>query len=176
MEPRNVIVLTPPGVIDPSLAIAACRAGAVGVLDLEFLVDYLSAVSAIERILHFTSNRFGIQIRPDSNQLESFLSISVKPKTVILTGIDSSFPSESVRKLQASPIEILLEATSLGEAIKGIELGVSGIILKGHEAGGRVGADTSFVLLQKWLQYADRHNLRVPFWVRGGIGPRTAAA
>ena len=36
--------------------------------------------------------------------------------------------------------------------------------------------DTSFVLLQKWRQFADKNALTVPFWVRGGIGANTAAA
>src|SRR5438874_1759570 len=43
-------------------------------------------------------------------------------------------------------------------------------------AGGRVGADTSFVLIQKWRQHADRTGTKLPFWVHGGIGPNTAAA
>ena len=38
------------------------------------------------------------------------------------------------------------------------------------------GAETSFVLIQKWRQYAERHRITLPFWVRGGIGPNTAAA
>jgi hypothetical protein len=32
----EIIAVTPPGAVDPSLAIAACRAGARGFLDLEF--------------------------------------------------------------------------------------------------------------------------------------------
>src|SRR5438270_170381 len=39
MEPSDLIILTPPGVSDPALAIAACRAGAMGTLDLEFPSD-----------------------------------------------------------------------------------------------------------------------------------------
>ena len=50
MEPRNVIVLTPPGAPDPALAIAASRAGANGVLDLEYANDWHEVSSAIERL------------------------------------------------------------------------------------------------------------------------------
>jgi acyl transferase domain-containing protein/NAD(P)H-dependent flavin oxidoreductase YrpB (nitropropane dioxygenase family)/NAD(P)-dependent dehydrogenase (short-subunit alcohol dehydrogenase family) len=175
MEPCNVIVLTPPGAIEPSLAIAASRAGAIGILDLEFAKDYDQASSAIDRLSRFTGNRFGLQIRPDFSDLDSLLSTTAKPCVVILTCADS-FSAECVRKLQAASIDVLLEATSVTEAILGAELGVDGIVLKGHEAGGRVGADTSFVLVQKWCQYSRRHELRLPFWVRGGIGPCTAAA
>ena len=30
-------------------------------------------------------------------------------------------------------------------------MGVDGLVLKGHEAGGFVGEDSTFVLLQKWI-------------------------
>ena len=31
------------------------------------------------------------------------------------------------------------------------ELDIDGLILKGHESGGRVGTDTTFILLQRWV-------------------------
>ncbi|HEV3436538.1 MAG TPA: nitronate monooxygenase, partial [Gemmata sp.] len=176
MEPCNVIVLTPPGEIEPSLAIAANRTGALGVLDLEFTQDPTQVASVIDRLSRFTSNRFGLLIRPNALQLDHFLSGLAKPSFIILVGGDCPALAECVRKLRAASIEVLLEAISIAEAVQGIELGVDGLILKGHEAGGRIGADTSFVLLQKWHQYANRHDLKVPFLVRGGIGPNTTAA
>ena len=39
MNEFRIIALTPPGLPDPSIAIAASRAGAVGVLDLEYTED-----------------------------------------------------------------------------------------------------------------------------------------
>lgn len=44
LESSDIIVLTSPGACDPSIAIAACRAGARGVLDLEFCADPVAAV------------------------------------------------------------------------------------------------------------------------------------
>src|SRR5579872_3853738 len=102
MEPRNVIVLTPPGAIEPSLAIAASRAGAIGVIDLEFVEDYFTSLSSIDRLSQFSSNRFGIQIRPDRIRLESLLSASIKPNIVILTGVDGALSVDWIGKLRAS--------------------------------------------------------------------------
>ena len=65
MEPRNVIVLTPPGAPDPALAIAASRAGANGVLDLEYANDWHEVSSAIERLTRFGGSGYGLLLRPD---------------------------------------------------------------------------------------------------------------
>ena len=175
MEPRDLIVLTPPGAADPSLAIAAARAGAWGVLDLEFAPALAASRAAVARLARFAGPDFGILLRTDSADLLA-LVIESKPARVILAGADTPELPARVRDLQAAGIDVLREAVSVAEAAKAVELGVSGIVLKGHEAGGRVGPDTSFVLVQKWRQYADKHKLTVPFWVRGGIGANTAAA
>lgn len=176
MEPRNVIVLTPPGEIDSSLAIAANRAGAIGVLDLEFVPDLKRIAPAIEQLARFSNNRFGLQIPSDFQELDLLLSSSRKPIHVILAGGDCPALAGCVRKLKDTQVKALLEATTIAEAARGIELGIDGLILKGHEAGGRVGADTSFVLIQKWRQFSHRRGLNIPFWVRGGIGPNTTTA
>ena len=60
MEPHDLIVLTPTGGADPSLAIAACRAGAWGVLDLEH-TSPLAARPALVRLARFTTG-FGLGV------------------------------------------------------------------------------------------------------------------
>jgi acyl transferase domain-containing protein/NAD(P)H-dependent flavin oxidoreductase YrpB (nitropropane dioxygenase family)/NAD(P)-dependent dehydrogenase (short-subunit alcohol dehydrogenase family)/acyl carrier protein len=178
MEPRDLIVLTPSGAAEPSLAIAACRAGACGVLDLEYAPDatpQASLQAALTRLARFAGPAFGVQLRADSAELFALVA-PFKPACVILAGADSPHLAACVRELKAAGIEVLREAVSVSEAAKAVELGATGIILKGHEAGGRVGADTSFVLLQKWRQYAAKHSLNLPFWIRGGIGANTTAA
>nr|MBV6629056.1 SDR family NAD(P)-dependent oxidoreductase [Oceanococcus sp. HetDA_MAG_MS8] len=49
--------------------------------------------------------------------------------------------------------------------------GFAGLLLTGHEGGGLVAAETSFVLLQKAQQQGVQN-----CWVRGAVGPATAAA
>jgi acyl transferase domain-containing protein/NAD(P)H-dependent flavin oxidoreductase YrpB (nitropropane dioxygenase family)/NAD(P)-dependent dehydrogenase (short-subunit alcohol dehydrogenase family)/acyl carrier protein len=172
MEPHDLLVLTPSGSADPSLAIAASRAGARGVLDLEY-TDLSEARAALARLAHFTT-RFGVSLPVDSAHFEQLGD--TRPACVLLTGADSPALAARIAELRAANVEVLREAVSTAEAARAVELGVDGVILKGHEAGGRVGADTAFVLIQKWRQFADRHGLTLPFWVRGGIGPSTAAA
>ena len=176
MDLRNVVVLTSPGEIEPSLAIAASRAGALGVLDLEFAPNLSVAAPRIVKLAKFSSNHFGLQVRPEVPDFDLLFNANLKPSRVILVGGESDWLSQAIEKLHAESITVLLEAVNLTEAARGVESGVDGLILKGHEAGGRIGADTSFVLLQKWCQHANRNHLKLPIWVRGGIGPNTAAA
>ena len=49
--------------------------------------------------------------------------------------------------------------------------GADAVVVKGNESGGRVGEETSFILLQRV-----RSQGTLPVWVRGGIGLNTAAA
>src|SRR5262249_54695406 len=124
------------------------------------------------------SGRFGVQFgRTGAAILEGQLGPAAsRPSWVILAGGDWSGFGDLVTRLRGDGIEVLVEATSLTEVARAVEIGADGLILKGHEAGGRVGADTSFILVQKWRQWADRQGGATPVWVRGGVGPNTAAA
>ncbi|MFC3157271.1 beta-ketoacyl synthase N-terminal-like domain-containing protein [Chryseobacterium arachidis] len=51
-------------------------------------------------------------------------------------------------------------------------MGAKGIIIKGNEAGGLVGYESSFVLFQRVI----KEITSIPVWVQGGIGLHTAAA
>ncbi|RMF84224.1 MAG: 6-deoxyerythronolide-B synthase, partial [Nitrospinota bacterium] len=66
---------------------------------------------------------------------------------------------------------VLLETTCVEQALWGKEAGVDGVIAKGHEAGGRVGEETTFILLQRLL-----NQVSLPVWAQGGIGLHTAGA
>ena len=68
-------------------------------------------------------------------------------------------------------LKIFLECICLRQAQIGKDIGADGIIAKGHEAGGKIGEETSFILLQKFLAH-----FTLPIWAYGGIGLRTAAA
>ncbi|MBA4191555.1 MAG: polyketide synthase [Planctomycetaceae bacterium] len=175
MEPRDMMVLTPLGA-DPAIAIAASRGDAVGVLDLEFATGWGTVAGAFARLARFAGTNFGVQLRTEASELfAQALASPTKPARVILIGSGATL-SDRIRDLRAAGIEAFVSAVSVAEAIDAAKLGVDGIILKGHEAGGRIGADTSFVLIQRWLHHANKHKISIPFWVQGGIGPNTAAA
>ncbi|MEU9252032.1 SDR family NAD(P)-dependent oxidoreductase [Streptomyces sp. NPDC048270] len=65
------------------------------------------------------------------------------------------------------------EVTSRTEAARAVAAGAVALVAKGHEAGGRVGGATTFVLLQQLLAGP---GAGVPVRACGGIGPHTAAA
>ncbi|MBY0460582.1 MAG: hypothetical protein K2V38_24970, partial [Gemmataceae bacterium] len=157
MEPRDLIVLSPCGAADPSLAIAACRAGACGAFDAEFsTTDTLRR--ALERLTRFAAG-FGVQLRADAPDLLS-TALAFQPAVVIFAGADHPALAEGVRAARASGAIVLREAVGVAEAARGVELGADGVVLKGHEAGGRVGPSTSFVLIQQWRQHAARNAVR----------------
>ncbi|AWM36377.1 Phenolphthiocerol synthesis polyketide synthase type I Pks15/1 [Gemmata obscuriglobus] len=173
MESRDIIVLSPSGAADPSLAIAACRAGACGVLDLEFATR-AAAEPALAKLAKFATG-FGVQLRADAADLFDLVA-GFKPAVVILAGADSPALISRINDLKRQNVAVLREAVSVAEAARAVELGAAGVVLKGHEAGGRVGADTSFVLIQKWRHRSEKSGTDIPFWVRGGAGTHTAAA
>ena len=71
------------------------------------------------------------------------------------------------------PRRVLVQVTSEAEARAAIAAGAHGVIAKGCEAGGRIGDETTFVLLQRLVAALGD---RAPVWAQGGIGEHTAAA
>ena len=179
MQLNDLIVLTAPARVNPSLAIAACRAGAMGTLDLEHAHDPIAASEAIQRLAIQARGPFALKSGEHWDLVASWLSepSHPKPARVIIAGGDRTGAAAQIQTLRSAGIEVFWEATTLNEAIRGVELMADGLILKGHESGGRVGPDPSFVLVQKWRRHAERSGKPVPpFWVQGGIGPNSAAA
>ena len=179
MELCDLIVLTAHGSTDPAVAVAACRAGARGTLDCEHLRESASISSALDRLAKSVpSHRFGVQVDIESVHpvAEWCEQHRILPGWLIVSG-GLSLSDRRLQTLKAAGVELLAEACTLTEAMKAVELGADGIILKGNESGGRVGLDSAFLLVQKWHRStANRSDAVPPFWVRGGIGPNTAAA
>jgi len=168
-----MIVLSPPGLVDASLAIAASRAGEIGILDLEYAQDKEAAGEAVRRLAQYGGNRIGVKLsgRPSHLFTGGISALPDSLSVVILTYSDPEYLRCELKGLRREGRSILLEATSLEEARVGEELGVDGVIAKGHEAAGRVGEETTFILLQRFLSA-----LSLPIWAQGGIGLHTAGA
>ena len=117
MEPRDIIVLTPAGDSDPSLAIAACRTGAMGVLDLEFCNDPIVAKAALSRLAQFAGTSFGVAIRTDAREISvNHPRWFAEAETRVARRRRSFVSRQFVKDLHASSIEVLFEAVSLTEA------------------------------------------------------------
>ncbi len=142
-------------------------------LDLEYTIDKQAAWDAIKRLAQYARYDFGLKLDSRSGVFwNEFISdLPEKLNTVILTNTNEHLLKKQVKLFHHKELSILVEAICLEEAQIAEQCGVDGIIAKGHEAGGRVGEETSFVLLQRFLA-----NLRLPVWAHGGIGRHTAAA
>jgi NAD(P)H-dependent flavin oxidoreductase YrpB (nitropropane dioxygenase family) len=178
MRCSDVLALTPCGFPDPSPAIAACRAGARGFLDIEF-ADEPAARSALRQLARFTSTPFGVRVGPE---ILAFLPALFQEHHerlawILLAGGNHPDLAGWVERLRRHERQVWWEAVSLEEARRGHEWGADGLVLKGQEAGGRVGAETSFILLQRWQAHLRQGGgPALPVWVQGGVGLRTAAA
>src|SRR3990172_4135934 len=106
------IVLTPSRLADPSLAIAASRAGAFGVrlgAGDDALLDKLVAAG------------------------------SDLMAAVVLTATEKDHLRVQAHKARRQGLEVVIEVTSVEEAHTAVEAGCDALIARGHEAGGRGG-------------------------------------
>lgn len=169
MKQLHLIVLTPSGAADPSLAIAAARAGAFGVLNLDFTTAE-RAEQALARLARFTARPCGIRCEAaDADLLARLLPrLPANITTVVLTA-----PAEPthIAHLQAARLQVWLEITDLDQALAAQAAGADAVIAKGHEAGGLTGEETTLILLQRLAPA-----LTIPVFAQGGIGLHTAAA
>jgi acyl transferase domain-containing protein/NAD(P)H-dependent flavin oxidoreductase YrpB (nitropropane dioxygenase family)/NADP-dependent 3-hydroxy acid dehydrogenase YdfG len=168
------LTLTPAGFGNPAIAIAAARAGGVGLLDLEFSRNASKTVDAVGRLLAACPNgSVGLRLGSGPLTFGNFLEQIVnRPHWLVLPLQTGDAFAELCAQLPRSTARILLaEVTDAAQAAHIADMPVSGLVARGHEAGGWVGEDSSFILLQKLLARQRR-----PVYVLGGIGVYSAAA
>ncbi len=155
----RVVAISPLERPDPGLVAALCDGGALGVLDLGR--DRAVARRALAVLGRRVPGGFGVRIPEGVRFAPGELPAEVTV-VVVTAGADVA---------GWAPRPVLVQVTSLLEAQAAVAAGAAGLIAKGSEAGGRIGEETAFVLLQ---QLADA--VALPVWVQGGIGLHTAAA
>ncbi len=165
----EILVFTPAGDATGALAVAAARAGALGVLNFELGAEAPLWTAALERVAVAASRRFAIKLPrvgpAEALRLTAFVEHGLE--AVLAADIDASaaaaLRAAGVRGQLARRDEHWPEALPAGA--------VDALLLKGNEAGGFVGEDAGFILLQKWLGRTD-----LPIYLRGGLTPAVAAA
>ncbi|MBI2816873.1 MAG: acyltransferase domain-containing protein, partial [Acidobacteria bacterium] len=172
MHQFRYLVCTLPGWLGSGVAIAATRCGVAGILDLEGTSSDL-AQSAVARLRKYRRGPGGIKLDSGSclRDPEKVRELAKDFELIILTAASRAGVRDLLPLVRERGVTILLESTSEEEAALGAELGVDGLIAKGNEAGGRVGEETTFVLLQRLLK-----KFRLPIWAHGGIGLHTVGA
>ncbi|MGH3965972.1 MAG: beta-ketoacyl synthase N-terminal-like domain-containing protein, partial [Pseudonocardiaceae bacterium] len=165
--------VTLPGLVDPTIAIAASRAAAIGIVDVSLVGDPQLAVDAVRTLGRFGRHRCGVRLDPlDEATADAVTSVLRPPvELAVLTPAAPDLLRRRAGLLRAAGVELWLEVTTVQEARLAADLGFDGVIAKGHEAGGRVGETTTLVLLQQLLA-----EIELPVWAHGGIGEHSAAA
>lgn len=160
MDPSELVVaVNPVHHPAPRLTAAVARAGALGVLELP-TGDARAAADVLDRAARWTTGRFGVRVRPGC----------VVPD--LPDAVDTVLLADPARSAAEFPgRRVLVEVVDLAEARAAVAAGAAGLVVRGREAGGRVGELSTFVLLQQVLAAVS-----VPVWAAGGIGPHTAAA
>ncbi|MFQ5632211.1 MAG: nitronate monooxygenase, partial [bacterium] len=154
-------------------ACAASRAGAIGVLDLQYTQDEQIAINALEKLARYARRPCGVKLDGKSDRFVRTVTPNLPEKIdyAILTPGTPETLSRLVQALNERRVLCYLETTCLEQVRSAEELGLHGVIAKGSEAGGQVGEETTLILLQQILA-----NTALPVWAHGGIGLHTVGA
>jgi acyl transferase domain-containing protein/NAD(P)H-dependent flavin oxidoreductase YrpB (nitropropane dioxygenase family) len=169
--PWRILVFAPDGFAQPGVLIAANQDGHTGVLAL----DYLSqddAHSAIQALIAANS-AFCVSAAELDDAVKRTLSpaLNMGLTGVVLTDPSLSSVPQSIAWCRETGLECLVQVTSLDQALRAVQCGAEGLVIRGSESGGRVGEETAYILLQRILP-----QVKIPVYVRGGIGLHTASA
>jgi acyl transferase domain-containing protein/NAD(P)H-dependent flavin oxidoreductase YrpB (nitropropane dioxygenase family) len=169
----TVLTFTPAGLCHPDLAIAACRAGGVGVVNGELQPDSAAIRRALDAVSAATAAPYGAALDAIDAEMDAALRAHAQRGLQWLVVDAARVPAHLplLRDLRAAGVRVLAEVTTPEWPQSPLEGEVDGLLLKGNEAGGFVGEDASFILLQKW-----RGRTSLPLYVRGGLTPHVAAA
>src|SRR5665213_239335 len=159
--------------VDPSIAIAASRCGAIGVLNCEGISDPVQARQALDRVRRYARGRIGLKLEVDGPWTVGLLEGSAKLDSVVLIAGDAGAKelAVAVKLARACAEQVLVEVTSEEQASRAASLSIQGLIAKGQEAGGFIGEETTLILLQRLLS-----RFSSPVWAHGGVGLHSAAA
>lgn len=161
------------------LAISAAVAGAVPILDLEFIreEDWKRARNNFEHFITSVpkDSRYGLRLAPSQIsdiQGWSFPSDRSGRWTVIYDW-DLASLSEMLKSWGSKLGKVVVEITSRAQLTE-IEVllpRIDALIARGNETGGWAGSDAAYVLSQKLVGSVD-----LPVYVQGGIGVNSTAA
>lgn len=163
----QIFAVTPLTEIDEKLVLELDKTTANTVLDVGWhWNDKLESV--LKRLSKRVSRPFSLRV----NETVSLPSDLVTRYGKAISGL--VIPSPEYYSQHADilkNVDCVCEVISVEEALEADELGLKGLIIKGNEAGGRIGKLASFIFMQ---QVSGK--LNTPYWVQGGMGPFSALA
>jgi len=166
-------VYTPAGYDDATLAIAACRAGGIGILNAELSSRPDVIRSKLDYLSRKANGEYGMKVDDAEAPLLAAAADYAHRGLHWLILDAEIIPTclEWIAKLRQNGVCVLAEMKTAYWPESPLDEVVDGLVLKGNESGGFVGESSCFILLQKW-----RKQTSLPFLVRGGVTPHVAAA
>ncbi|WP_424969198.1 SDR family NAD(P)-dependent oxidoreductase [Dinoroseobacter sp. S76] len=171
-----VLASSVPNVISPAIAISASRAGHGGLLDLEYADPSAPEVArALQTLSMKARGLWGVKAsQSDIAQLTARHGDALAAASLLVLvpedPVDLAAAVAAARSLSPEA-RLLVEVLDDALVSELATLSVDGLVAKGHEAGGRVGDDTTFLLVQRLTKLTD-----LPVFALGGVAPNTAAA
>ncbi|WP_261512668.1 type I polyketide synthase [Chryseobacterium paludis] len=159
MKNFTIIGITPFEKPDVNLILKLHQAGAFPILSLGH--ELTIAQQALNQLDHTDVSSYGISATDDK-----FMSLQI-PEKVSFVILPFSLSIN-----YALDLPVIYQVNSLEEARQAEQSGAKGIIVKGNEAGGLVGYESTFVLFQRVIKEINT----IPVWAQGGIGLHTSAA
>ena len=154
-----------------AVAVAGSRAGATGVIDLQFAADAGLVGDAVRRLSQYSRGPWGIHV-DSAEMLQTVLSAEPDGlETVLVSAPTVDGLAALISTARATERRTLAVATSVAQALAAEEAGADAVVAKGLEAGGWVGEEGAFILLQRVVA-----TVALPVYVQGGIGRHTVAA
>ena len=167
MTELTCVAMTVPGLPDAAIPFAAARAGAIGILDVSWPCEERAAIDAARTLARTAGRNWGIKFRPGALADRLFAELAGSIPYVIVEG-DAGATVAALAALTDRGTRIVVDVISVEEAESAAAMKPFALIAKGRESGGRIGDESSFILLQR-LHGA-------PVWVHGGIGSHSVAA
>src|SRR5262249_27105344 len=137
--------------------------------------DVVVARHSAARLLQFGRGRLGVKLDaadPQADAIAAFgAALPDQISLLILTAASSPRWGDLVPALRRPGRRLLVEITGTADAARAEALDIDGLLVKGSEAAGFVGEETTFVLIQRL-----RSSSALPVWAYGGISPDAAAA
>ncbi len=166
-------VYTPAGFNDATLAIAACRAGGIGILNAELGMDADFILSQLDFISQKTTGEYGLKLDVvDDRSMVGIFGYTQKGLRWLILDAEIVLTCQQwIAELKREGVRVFAEVKTACWLESPLDDVVDGLVLKGNESGGFVGENNSFVLLQKW-----RTQTKLPLLIRGGVTPYVAAA
>jgi len=168
-QPFQIIALTPAGVADAKLVLAADRAGCLGIINAE-----IGALpfAVLDTLRGRARAPFGLKLAAIDDEILSSLEGYV-PAGLGWLVVDAAIVlgrPELLQRMVGLGLRVIVEVTAWDDRLAALA-GHHALQVKGHEAGGLIGEETSFILLQKALARQS-----APVFVRGGVGLHGTAA